>query len=499
MAASFALAAAAAAGAAAGEPPLKLPDPAPPAHRPLPADAAAPPARAHPRAVVHAAPRPLPEGFAAEDWPCFLGPRRSGVSMEGPLRRDFGPPGEPNAFRPIWELRWGAGFSAPSVVARRLVAFHRDGNDEVAECLEADAARQLWRRRYPTTYRDRFGYNGGPRASPAIEGGRVFTYGAQGVLTCLDLRTGHVYWGRELLREFGGNEGFFGAATSPVVVGGLVVVNVGGRDGPCVAAFDKTTGRLRWAAGDKWGAGCATPLPVRIAGRDVLLVFAGGYSRPPVGGLLGIDAADGTVLFRFPWRSRNVASVNASSPVFDGNCVMVSSVYGPGALAVRVRDDLSAEAAWKTNRFGSHWMTPILRDGYVYGFTEDVLMCLDWKTGRRVWSSRPAGPRVEEPNAPAAEIAQPRGRFGRGSLLLVRDRFLCLGDTGWLAWMDLTPRGVTVGPAVQLFDARMTYTAPVLSRGLLYVVQSMPERAGGKPARLLCYDLRPLGGTSPRR
>lgn len=311
---------------------------------------------------------------------------------------------------------------------------------------------------------------------------------AAGEPPCLDLRTGRPIWRRDLAADSAADEGFFGVAASPVVFGKLLIVAAGGSGGPCVAALDKLTGETRWSAEKQWSAGQATPLVARIAGRDVVLVFAGGADRPPSGGLVGLDANDGTVRFRMPWRSTRYHSVNASSPVAGDGLVFVSSSYDIGGLAVRLRPDLSAQPAWKCPEFGSHWATPILHEGRLYGFAENVLMCVDWKTGRPLWKHGDPWPPAGAA-APAAP-AEPAMRLGRASLIQVRDRFLCLGDSGWLCWMTLDAKGPRLDSRARLFQARLTYTAPALSRGLLYIVQSQRDPASGKGPRLLCYDLR---------
>ena len=276
-------------------------------------------------------------------------------------------------------------------------------------------------------------------------------------------------------------------AATPLVDGALVIVNVGGKGGPCVAAFDAATGRLRWGAGRQWGAGYASPIPATVHGKRVVFVFAGGYSRPPTGGLLCLDPSSGTIHWRLAWRSRRVASVNASSPVVVGDQVLISSIYDVGAALLRVKPDLACATVWRSREYASHWMMPIVRDGYLYGFAEHLLICLDWRTGRQVWRSKVTWP---APAGAGADAPATVG-IGRGSLLWADGKFLCLGETGWLCWLDLTPKGMNVLARARLFRARQTWTAPVLSRGLLYVMQNAPDPFAHTPPRLLCYDLRP--------
>src|SRR5436305_1559870 len=132
--------------------------------------------------------------------------------------------------------------------------------------------------------------------------------------------------------------------------------------GPSVAAFDKKTGKLVWGAGDKWGPSYASPIPAVVQGKRRVFVFAGGESRPASGGLMCIDPADGHVDFTFPWRGKRYESVNASSPMVSGNRVYVSECYGRGGAMVDVAPDLTAKAAWASEKLGTHFMTAIAKD-----------------------------------------------------------------------------------------------------------------------------------------
>jgi len=122
------------------------------------------------------------------------------------------------------------------------MAYHRVGDSEVIHCLDARAGTPLWSFRYATRYEDRYGYNNGPRSSPAIDGSRVYTYGAEGKLTCVDFETGRLLWQRAVNEEFRVPKGFFGAGSAPVIEGDLLLLNVGGPGGAGVVAFDKQSG-----------------------------------------------------------------------------------------------------------------------------------------------------------------------------------------------------------------------------------------------------------------
>ena len=462
-------------------------DPAPPSlQRPAPMEP--PGGSPHPDVKVYAKPRPLPPGAVTHDWKAFLGPTHNAVSSETKLSRSW-PASGPTL---LWEMRKGTGYSSPAVAGNRLVYLHRIGNEELLECLHAETGARYWKFSYPTQFSDRYGYNNGPRASPVIDADRVYTIGAEGKLHCLKLETGQLVWKRDIAAEFKVPQDFFGVAATPLIEGDSLIINVGAPGGPCVAAFDKGTGKMLWGAGDLWGASYASPVPAVLHGKRRLLVFAGGESQPPTGGLLSIDPATGKIDFQFPWRSRSYESVNASCPVAIGNRVFVSASYKTGGALLDVLPDGGYKVAWTTQEFGLHWNTPIHRDGYLYGFDgrnepDAALACVELASGKTLWRVSPEWEEMFQRNGSPQK--QTLGTF-RGSLLWADGAFLCLGELGHLLRLELTPQGYREISRTWLFAARESWTLPVLSRGLLYVCQNSRGLLKGEPPRLLCYDLR---------
>lgn len=476
-------------------------DPAPPVLHPVPDSIETPGPQKHPRTMLFKTARALSDNAITADWPNFLGPTHDGVSTETCVLSHFEQP-IPDRPHPqlVWSIEKGESYSAPSIKDKKLILFHRMNNNEIVECLDAENGELYWTYSYPTTYRDKFNYLNGPRATPSISENRVYTLGAQGMLHCFDLNTGHLYWQRNLARTFEADEDFFGFTSSPLVEANTVFINLGGNKGACVAAFNKHIGALEWLSGSLWGRSYATPIVANMYDRRILFVFAGGMSKPPVGGLLGIDPASGKIHFRFPWRSPRYFSVNASSPVVSGNHVFISSSYDIYGAMLEIQPDLSHKLIYTTKTYGSHWTTPILRNGYLYGFANDKLVCMNWQTGQLIWSERlRTADEKESPDAAASEPGIRSGAeqyrqspdsntFGFGSLVWADNHFICLGETGLLACLDLSPDGCRIISSCRLFNASQTWTAPVLSKGLLYITQNRtsPE----SPPRLLCYDLR---------
>ena len=431
------------------------------------------------------APKPLPPGAVTHDWPSFLGPTHNAVSTETRLSRVLPPP-------LVWEFPKGTSYASPAIGGGRLLFIHRTGDEEIVECLHPETGARQWQFRYPTAFEDRYGYNNGPRASPVIDGQLVYTVGAEGKLHCFDLASGKVVWKRDLRTDYKVPQDFFGTASTPLVEGRLLVVNVGAPGGPCVVGFDKATGREIWRAGSDWGPSYASPVPAVIHGRRRIFVFAGGDSEPPTGGLLCIDPANGRVDFAFPWRSRTYESVNASCPVVFDNKVFVSASYRAGGALLEVRPDFTHRVLWTTQEFGLHWNTPIYRDGYLYGFDgrnepDASLACIDAATGKAVWREITEWDDTVQTQTGVRRLPM---SIYRGSLMAVDGQFLCLGEIGHLLWLDLTPKGYRQISRGWLFAARESWALPVLSRGLLYVVQNTRDTLNGTTPRLLCYDLR---------
>jgi outer membrane protein assembly factor BamB len=423
-------------------------------------------------AVVYDAPKPLAKEAKTEDWPRFLGPHHNATSGETKLLHEW-PDGGPKA---VWEFAKGGGHASPAIVGERLVLFHRLGERETLDCLHSESGKALWHFDYAAPYRDRYGSGDGPRTNPVIDGERVFAFGITGLLHCLDLRDGRLVWKRDLGADYEMAPNFFGHGSTPLVVGSRVILNIGGKNGVCCVALDVETGRELWRARHEWGASYASPIPAQLYGRECVLVFAGGESRPPTGGLLCIDAKNGDVLNATPHRPRIAESVSASSPAVVDHRVFITESYGSGGEMIEIAPDFSARSLWKAENFGAYFMTPAAKEGYLYGFDGQQpplaeLVCYEISSGKEMWRDALGG------------------KYQRGSVLAVDGAFLCLGENGTLAWLELSPRGARVLTSASLFNAPETWALPALSRGLLYVCQNAAGDRGTKP-RLICYDLR---------
>jgi outer membrane protein assembly factor BamB len=314
----------------------------------------------------------------AQDWPQFLGPDRNGVYPDNDLAAKWSAAGP----AVVWEKDVGQGFSAPVVSQGRLILFHRLGDREAVEALDAATGRPVWKFDYPTGYRDDFGFDEGPRAAPAIAGGRVYTFGAEGALHCLDFQTGKKIWSVDTHAKFQVRKGYFGAACSPLVDEGRVLMNIGGA-GAGVVAFDAATGAVLWKATDQ-EASYSSPVAATIQGvRHVFFFTRAGF--------VDVDPASGKVRSQLPWRARMQASVNAAAPIVVDDMVFLSASYGTGAILLQIGPG-GAKKVWSSDdALTNHYANAVYKDGFLYGYhgrqeEGPSLRCIEFRTGKVRWS-----------------------------------------------------------------------------------------------------------------
>lgn len=319
----------------------------------------------------------------AADWPQFLGPMRNGISTESNLVRPWPANGPPIR----WKKDVGAGFSGPVIARGKLVLFHRKGDQEILDCMDATTGRDIWRFAGESHYSDDFGFDEGPRGTPSIVDGKVYAMGAEGAVHCVDFQTGKEIWSVDCKKRFDPPKGFFGMACSPLVEDKVVILSIGGRDGAGIIALDKSTGALRWKHGGN-EAGYSSPIAATMNGKRYAFVFTRA-------GLTAINPINGSAYFDFPWRSREDASVNAATPIVSGDYVFLTASYGTGAALLQISGG-QPKTVWSgDDSLSCHYATPILFDGHLYGIDgradpgmqpRPSLRCVEWKTGKICWS-----------------------------------------------------------------------------------------------------------------
>lgn len=432
----------------------------------------------------HKAPRPLAKNAVVEDWPRFFGPRDNCTTKERPLLKKFPETGLPKVF----ELARGESYSSPIIVDGKLLHFHAINSKETLDCHHSETGKRLWTFEYPIKYRDRYGFSNGPRSSPVVHQNRIYLIGVTAKLHCLDLKTGKMIWKRDLMEEFKIPQYFFGYGPNPMIHEKTLILNVGGKEkktsGTCVAGLNLEDGKTVWTHEDVWGASYASPIMTKIHDRDVALVLAAGESRPAHGGLLALDPKSGKLLSRFPWRADIYESVLASTPLsINENKIFISDCYQLGGTLLEFSKDFSIEPLWKKRFFGMHMMTPQKIGNHLYGFAgrnipDTQLKCINLKSGEIL---------IEE-DMRWKEGQRVTGLF-RGSFLQNDDRTFSLGEDGSFVELKMKPEKIEIIQKTRLFFAKDSWTPPVLSNGLLYVVQNV-NGFDGSSARLICYDFR---------
>jgi outer membrane protein assembly factor BamB len=394
----------------------------------------------------------------ASDWPQFLGPTRNGVYPTKDLAQSW-PKGGPPI---IWQKGIGQGFSGPAVAQGRVILFHRVDNQEVIESFDSKTGGSLWKFAYPTAYRDDFGFDEGPRATPAISDDKVYTHGAEGVLSCVEFSSGKKLWSVDTRAQFHSAKGFFGIACSPLIAGQAVLLNIGGRDGAGIVAFDRLTGKVLWKATDD-EAGYSSPVVGNFQGRQLALFLT-------KANLVGAEPANGKIAFTFPFRPNIRASVTAATPLVIDDLIFISGNYGAGAALLRVTGS-GIEKLWAGDDIlSNHYATSVYHGGFLYGIhgrtdpgwePAPSLRCVELKTGKVKWQKE---------------------NFGAAVLTLAGSDLLILTERGELILAPASAEAYKPSLQAQTFPNGMR-AHPALADDFLY--------ARGKD-KLFCVDLRPI-------
>ena len=368
--------------------------------------------------------------MAAADWPRWRGPDLNGVSAETNWFRPW-----PNDGPPVlWRARVGIGFATVSISQGRLYTLGNSNDVDTVFCLDAATGRERWRHSYPCAL-DARSYEGGPCATPTVEGEAVYTFSKKGHLFRLDAASGRSVWARNLTNELDLQLPEWSLAGSPLVEGDLLILNAGSAG----TAVDKHTGRTVWTSGPGPG-GYATPVPFEHQGRRAIAIFS-------AKALVAVEPRTGREWWRHPWESSR--DVNAADPLIAGDKLFISSSSGCALLQLR---DGPPTVLWNhTKRMRNYFNPTVLLDGHLYaidGTTHQstTLTCLDWATGQLRWS---------EPG------------FGSGGLIAA-DGKLIVFDKGQLSLVRAAPGAFQLLARAQVLDGKC-WTAPVLSHGRIYV------------------------------
>jgi outer membrane protein assembly factor BamB len=297
------------------------------------------------------------------------------------------------------------------VVDGKLIIAHRQGSEVVVDALEAATGKGVWKFSYATDYRDSFGMDDGPRATPAVSEGLVFVHGAEGMLHALSLTDGKLLWKVDTVKEFNSPQGFFGRVCAPLVSDGKVILTTGGTK--AVVAFDAKDGHVAWSSGNE-EASYASPV---LSSPKTLTCWLRDN-------LTTLDLTSGKILSAERFRPAIEASVSAATPIKTDHGWFVSAEYDVGGSLWDIGDDGSRKKTWSgDDGINCHYATPVYHEGCVYGFdgrqeSGQTLRCWSTATHEVKWNS----PRV-------------RG----GTLLIVKDKLVVLTESGELWVVRATP------------------------------------------------------------
>ncbi len=341
----------------------------------------------------------------AQDWPRLLGATYDGVAPASDVSIDWSAKPE---F--VWSVNLGDGYGLGSVVGAQYLQMDAErsatGVLERIRSFDLDSGELRWEQSQSIQYRDMYGYEAGPRGTPAVHNDKIVSLGVSGQLNCRRLGDGKLIWNVDTNAKYAVVQNFFGVGTSPLIIDDRVIVMVGGSpqedqriapgrldrvspNGSALVAFDLSDGKELWRAGNDL-ASYSSPRPMTIDGKTIVLAFA--RSK-----LLAIDPIDGKLLWQFEHRAEILESVNAMVPVVDGDHVFISECYDVGSvlLEATLRD---AKVVWsdppgnrRAQAMRVHWSTPILVDGNLYGCSgrnapDSDFRCIDFKTGKVHWS-----------------------------------------------------------------------------------------------------------------
>lgn len=374
-----------------------------------------------------------------DEWPCWRGPDRKGLSQETGWSRQWDGSGPPV----LWRASIGKGFSSFAVSDGRVVTMgNADGKDTVF-CFEAVTGKQVWTYRYACELHP-LSYEGGPASTPAIADGRVYTFSKGGDLFCLDLRDGRVVWSKKMApwpwRE-GDWKNTWRYAGSPLVMGNRLYMSLG----EAGMALETRNGQIVWES-PQGHPGYSSPVPYRSGTEDMLAFFSGRA-------VIGVAVSSGERRWEIPWRTE--WDMNAADPIIHDNHVFVSSGNGTGGALF----DLTAvppRERWRNKNLRTPMNSAVLWQGYLYGFNDESLVCVAWATGEKVWS---------EPS------------LRRGSLILADGKLVLLSEKGQLVVAKATPEAYCPLAQAQILSGRC-WSAPVLAHGLLYARNAQGDVVG---------------------
>jgi len=375
---------------------------------------------------------------ASTDWPQWRGPDRNGLSKETGLLSQWPRSGPPV----VWSAAMlGAGYGSIAVQRDRVYVQGMRNRQSVVSTLNRADGKLMWVRILgPAGENDR---GPGPRSTPTIDGDRVYALSETGDLACLRAADGTVIWQRNILKEFKGENPYWLLSESPLIDGDHVIVTPGGR-GAGVVALDKMSGKTIWVSKElSDGAGYASPIVADVGGVRTIMNFTADAA-------VGVRAVDGKLMWRNSSPSNGTA--NIATPVYSDGKVFFTSSYGTGGALLGLRasgNEVRAQEIYFTRDMKNHHGGVVLVNGYIYGYNDSILTCLEFASGKMVWRDR---------------------SVGKGAVTYADGHLYILGENNVVGLVEATPAGYREKGRFSIADQGLpSWAHPVVSGGRLYI------------------------------
>jgi len=362
----------------------------------------------------------------ASDWYRWRGPDLNGISKETGWQTQWPVSGP----KQLWKASIGTGFASMSVSQGRVYAMGNENNTDTLWCFDANTGAVVWKHSYACPIEAK-NHEGGPCATPTVDGDLVYTFSKKGHVFCLDAASGKVIWSANVVTDLGMECPRWDFASSPLIEGDLMILNAGDAG----TAFDKKTGKVIWKTG-KGPGGYSTAVPYNAGGERAVMLFIKEH-------VAAVKVSDGKELWRHPWKTDYF--VNAADPIIVGDQVFISSGYNRGATLLKVSGN-QATAVWENKNMRNHFNSCVLWQGHLYGVDEKELRCLVWDTGEVKWGDK---------------------QFGKGSVMLADGKLIALSEKGELIVAEPSPAAFKPISRAQVLGGKC-WTVPVLSNGKIY-------------------------------
>jgi outer membrane protein assembly factor BamB len=386
----------------------------------------------------------------AADWPNWRGPDHNGISSETGWTTDW--PEDGPAI--LWKASIGIGFASMAVSDGRLYAMGNANETDIVYCFAAETGEELWQKSYPSPLYPNL-HEGGPAATPTVDGDAVYTFSKDGDIIRFDAASGEIAWHRNLNKELGLEHPRWHFAGSPRVVGDTIVLNAGTRG----IALNKADGSVKWQNGTD-AAAYGTAVLYAMGDRQCLAMFVAKAA-------VGLAADTGDVLWEIPWETQG--DIHGTDPIVSDGKVFISSAYNVGCGLFDISSG-TPEEIYRNTDMRNQFNSSVLYEGHLYGFDGQIgmrgnigngqLTCMEFATGEVKWT---------------------QGGMGTGSLILADGKLIVLGETGQLVIADASPEKFNELASAGILEGRC-WTAPVLANGLVYA-----RTAAGD---LVCVDVR---------